>query len=110
MSADQTHPETPQAEPDHECDSGDEDQQVCECECGRVIERDPPSLVAPGGWCAPSEVLYDRPEPAPMCSDCKARMLMVMEVGIDPGRDGENLRVPRGGITYKTAVDERKKP
>lgn len=75
----------------------DEDQQVCGC--GRVIERDPPSLVAPAGWCAPSGVRYDWPEPAPMCSDCKTRMLMLMEVGIDPGRDGENLRVPRGGIT-----------
>lgn len=70
--------------------------------CGDDIPTaDAPSgLVATGGWCMPSETLYAMPEPDPLCSDCKARLLMVMEVGIDPGRHGENLRMPRGGIQY----------
>jgi len=48
----------------------------------------------------PVETLYDMPDPPVLCSDCKARLLMVMELGIDPGRHGENLRVPRGALTY----------
>jgi hypothetical protein len=35
-----------------------------------------------------------------MCSDCEVRMLMMMTIGIDPGRHGENLKVARGGIRY----------
>jgi hypothetical protein len=67
--------------------------------CGDPIEENPPSLIAAGGWCAPTAVTYDL-DNDPMCSDCKARWLMVMELGIDPGRHGENLKIPRGGIQY----------
>ena len=73
---------------------------VCES-CGdRLPDDPPPSCVASGGWCVPVETLYDMPDPPVLCSDCKARLLMVMELGIDPGRHGENLRVPRGALTY----------
>lgn len=69
------------------------------CGCGREIKPPGPSIVTAGGWCAPSESLQ-LTEVTPMCSDCNVRMLMMMTIGIDPGRDGENLKVKRGGITY----------
>jgi hypothetical protein len=72
--------------------------------CGDEIDPNPPSIVAAGGWCVPTEIYEALPEPLPMCGDCKARMLMVMEVGIDPGRHGENLKVKRGGIKYERPV------
>lgn len=72
------------------------------CGCGDEIIENPPGVVAAGGWCIPTEHLYDIPEKVPMCGDCEARMLMMMTIGIDPGRHGENLKVPRGGIQYRT--------
>jgi hypothetical protein len=71
-------------------------------DCGHEIpDVEPPALVAAGGWCMPSEVYYNLMKDEPTsCSDCKARMHMIAEFGIDPGRNGENLRFPRGGITY----------
>lgn len=71
------------------------------CEwCGDPIVATGEAIVTSGGWCAPSETIYDFPRPA-LCSDCHARWVMVLELGIDPGRRGENLRFPRGGIQYK---------
>lgn len=72
------------------------------CSCGRDIKPPEPSqmITASAGWCAPSETVYDMTDCAPMCSDCKARLLMVIELGIDPGVDGKNLLVARGGIRY----------
>lgn len=69
-------------------------------DCGHPIpEEKPPALIAAGGWCAPSEVLYDIPRPT-SCSDCEARMYCIMQLGIDPGPNGSYLRVKRGGIRY----------
>jgi len=83
------------------------DNDATVCGCGRPIPTDPPpSLVTAGGWCAPAEAVYDLPEPEPMCPDCKTRMMMMMTVGIDPGRDGSNLRAPRGGIRYPTPTED----
>lgn len=74
--------------------------EVCSS-CGDPIPETPAEvLVVAGGWSMPSETLYAMPTPPPECSDCKSRMLMMLELGIDPGRHGENLRVPRGGIRY----------
>lgn len=75
------------------------------CACGaEIVPPDPESqIVAAGGWCAPSETLHDMPKSEPTCSDCNTRMLMLMTIGIDPGKDGENLRVRRGGIQYPKA-------
>jgi len=69
------------------------------CACGNEIEEHTEAVTSAGGWCAPSEVLY-KIEVEPMCSDCRTRMMMMAELGIDPGRNGENLRVRRGGIMY----------
>lgn len=70
--------------------------------CGDEIVPPDPALqiTTPGGWCAPVEPLYDFPEPAPMCDDCRSRLLMVAHGLPDPGRHGENLRVRRGGVQY----------
>jgi hypothetical protein len=70
------------------------------CACGDEINENPPAVTAAGGWCIPTENLYEIPEKIPMCSDCEVRMLMMMTIGIDPGRHGENLKVARGGIRY----------
>lgn len=73
------------------------------CGCGEEIVPPTPenSITMAGGWCAPAEALYDLPQLPDMCGDCKARMLVMMEIGIDPGPKGEYLRVKRGGITYE---------
>jgi hypothetical protein len=76
------------------------------CEhCGDEIPPEPevPAITAAGGWCALSEIVYrydalDRD----ICGDCKARWAFCMEFGFDPGKNGENLRVTRGGIQYPT--------
>lgn len=70
------------------------------CSCGNVINPDPPSIVTTGGWCAPTETVYDLPKPTPTCGDCKTRLMMMMMVGFDPGHNGANLHFPRGGITF----------
>lgn len=59
------------------------------------------SIVASGGWCAPSEVAYDTMPKETLCPDCRSRMMFASEFGFDPGRHGENLRMPRGGIRYE---------
>jgi hypothetical protein len=69
------------------------------CACGDEIVEDP-AVTAPGGWCVPSETLYEL-EIEPMCSDCGSRLLFASEFGFDPGKNGENLRVTRGGIKYR---------
>lgn len=71
------------------------------CHCGNEIDPDPPGIVTAGGWCAPSELLHDDIPRTPVCSDCDARLLMMMTIGIDPGHNGENLKVSRGGIRYR---------
>lgn len=78
------------------------------CGCGREIipATTENSIILPGGWCAPSEVLYQLPEPEPMCADCRTRMHMISQLGIDPGKGGENLRVQRGGSRYPTPTKE----
>lgn len=63
------------------------------CGCGDEITEPKAAIVAAGGWCAPKELAHDYPDP-PMCSDCKSRMLTIMLIGIDPGKNCENLRVP----------------
>lgn len=69
------------------------------CACGdEIVET--PSVIVSAGWCAPTDVHYALAEPQPMCSDCRARLLFISEIGFDPGKNGENLRVPRGGIKY----------
>lgn len=71
------------------------------CGCGTTITHDTsPGMVLPGGWCVPSATLYELPAPPQMCSDCKTRMLMITELGIDPGPNGINLRTLRGGIRF----------
>lgn len=76
-------------------------QIVPVCGCGREIRPPDPDkqIVASAGFCAPAELRTQIGPPA-MCTDCKSRMLMIATVGIDPGRDGENLKVRRGGIRY----------
>lgn len=69
------------------------------CACGEPIVE-APAVVTAGGWCIPSEVFYQMPQPEPMCSDCKSRLLFASEFGFDPGKNGENIRVKRGGIQY----------
>jgi hypothetical protein len=59
-------------------------------------------IVVAGGWCAPSEVMYDLQQPT-SCSDCRTRMACILGIGIDPGRFGENLRFKRGGIKFGDA-------
>jgi N-acetylmuramoyl-L-alanine amidase len=71
------------------------------CHCGNEIVENPPSIVVAAGWCAPKEVAYNALPEVEECSDCKARMMMIMTIGIDPGHNGENLKVKRGGIRYE---------
>lgn len=77
---------------------------MSECQvCGEEFVPGP-AILAAGGWCAPSRT-YALPEPIIQCDDCRARMIMITEIGIDPGPKGENLRVARGGITYERSED-----
>jgi hypothetical protein len=59
-------------------------------------------IVASGGFCLPPQSVMDNvPNPTEgWCGDCKARWMMIIELGIDPGKNGENLKVPRGGIKF----------
>ena len=77
---------------------------VCE-DCGDEVVPPTSVITAPGGWCAPADLAYEVPRPV-LCSDCHSRMVMVMEVGIDPGRHGENLRVRRGGVRFPISDQE----
>lgn len=73
------------------------------CSCGREIVPPSPenTITASGGWCVPSDLLADLHDHLPeQCADCKARFLFALELGFDPGRDGEHLKVDRGGIRY----------
>lgn len=74
-------------------------------DCGHEAPepKDIPSVVTAGGWCAPSDTIYDLMKDQPTsCPDCKTRLQMMLLIGIDPGRNGENLKVARGGIHYPT--------
>lgn len=73
---------------------------ICD-DCGREFTESPDTtIVAAGGWCAPTEIVYQMEDQPVLCGGCKARFLIALELGIDIGRDGENLRVPRGGIQF----------
>lgn len=75
-----------------------------ECEnCLESFEDPEPGsyLVAPGGWCAPSDQTFSLMTRPVLCPDCDARWTMVMMLGIDPGKNGENLRIPRGSIKFE---------
>lgn len=65
--------------------------------CGRDIPEPTPenSIVASGGWCAPSETIYDI-NPTPMCSRCLSAFLL----GIHPDVLDAITTAPRGGITF----------
>lgn len=68
--------------------------------CDDEVQESPKSsLVSGSGWCAPSDSIYEFSLSA-LCNDCRARLLFISALGFDPGRDGENLRVARGGIKY----------
>ena len=74
--------------------------------CGDEFEplplNAPDNLVSASGWCAPSEVVHSMVGNQPvLCLDCEGRLLCIAMIGVDPGRGGENLRVPRGGIQFK---------
>ena len=56
-------------------------------------------VLTAAGWCAPSALLFTPKERA-LCPDCRIREIMIMQIGVDPGVKGENLRVARGGIKY----------
>lgn len=57
---------------------------------------------AVGGWCAPAETVYELPSlDGELCADCRARLLFASQMGFDPGRHGENIRVNRGGVKYE---------
>jgi N-acetylmuramoyl-L-alanine amidase len=73
------------------------------CSCGNEIVKPDPSqtLTAAAGWCMPSEAFYELDTSSMECSDCRSRLLMMMTIGIDPGHNGENLKVKRGGIRYE---------
>lgn len=58
------------------------------------------SIVATGGWCAPEGTIYPVVQAPPLCSDCSSRMVFIAEMGFDPGRKGENLKMPRGGFSF----------
>lgn len=59
-----------------------------------------PAIIAAGGWCAPTDQLYEIASAPVLCPDCNARWSCIMNIGIDPGRHGENLKFSRGGIKF----------
>jgi len=72
------------------------------CACGNEIVEREPAIIASAGWCMPSATYYSLSgEEVKACSDCNSRLLMMMMIGIDPGHNGENLKVKRGGIRYE---------
>lgn len=73
------------------------------CEhCGELIpEEKSPSLIASGGWCIPAEMVYQILALPVLCGDCHARWSVMMELGIDPGKNGENLRISRDSFVWE---------
>lgn len=70
--------------------------EICE-NCGDpVLPVDPSRVItAVGGWCIPAGTEYEMAPRPVLCSDCNSRMLFIAQIGFDPGRKGENLKMSR---------------
>lgn len=74
---------------------------ICDS-CSDEYEETPGMcLVSAGGWCAPSEQTYTLEIAQDICPDCRARMACIAELGFDPGKNGENLRISLGPIEFR---------
>lgn len=68
--------------------------------CGGCGEDMPaveePAIIASGGWCAPSALLYDDFDWPSVCGACQAAMAL----GVSRETLDALITVPRGGIKY----------